>query len=94
LPQYLEQIKKTEQEIKDEFKKVAEQRVKLFLIFNQIEKDEKIEVLPEEINEKIEQIVKQYPDPEKVKKEIEKNESKIYLIDEIKREKIFKLLGC
>ncbi|MFA5009338.1 MAG: trigger factor [Candidatus Paceibacterota bacterium] len=94
LPQYLEQIKKTEQEIKNEFKKVAEQRVKLFLIFNQIEKDEKIEVLPEEINEKIEQIVKQYPDPEKVKKEIEKNESKIYLIDEIKREKIFKLLGC
>lgn len=94
LTQYLEQIKKTEQEVKDEFKKIAEQRVRLFLIFNQIEKDEKIEALPEEINEKIEQIIKQYPDPEKAKEEIEKSESKTYLADEIKREKIFKILGC
>ncbi|MFA5087045.1 MAG: trigger factor [Candidatus Paceibacterota bacterium] len=94
LAAYLEQIKKTEQELKNDFKKVAEQRVKTFLVLNQIEKDEKIEATEAEVSEKVEQIIKQYPDPEKARKEIEASDARAYFTDEIKREKIFKLLGC
>lgn len=94
LAEYLKQIKKTEQEIKNDFKKVAGARVKTFLVLSQIEKDEKIEASETEVNQKIEQVIKQYPDPEKARKEIEASDAKAYFTDEIKREKIFKLLGC
>lgn len=92
--EYLKQIKKTEDEIQKEFEKVASERVKIFLILNQIEKDEKIEATPEELENRISEIIKQYPDSEKAKQEIESSNTRAYIIDEIKREKIFKLLGC
>lgn len=92
--EYLKQIKKTEDDIQKEFEKVASERVKIFLILNQIEKDEKIEATQEELEARIVEIIKQYPDPEKAKQEVESNNTKAYIADEIKREKIFKLLGC
>jgi trigger factor len=92
--QYLTQVKKTEEEVKKEFKKIAEQRVKIFLILNQIEKDEKIEAGEDEIDERIAEILKQYPDQEQAKKEIESSQTRLYIADEIRRGKIFKLLGC
>lgn len=92
--QYLTQVKKTEEEVKKEFKKIAGQRVKIFLILNQIEKDENIEATDSEIEERVEQLVKQYPDAEKARKEIEESRTKLYIADGIRRTKIFKLLGC
>ena len=91
---YLEQIKKTEEDINKEYEKIGEERVRAYLVLSQIEKDEKIEASEQEINNKIEKIISQYPDKEKARQEIGTSEAKAYLADEIKREKIFNLLGC
>jgi trigger factor len=92
--EYLSQIKKTEDDVKKEMKKAAEQRVKAFLVLNEIEKQEKISATDEELAEKINKIISQYPDPAQARQEIGKGDTKEYLAEEIKREKIFKLLDC
>ena len=94
LEQYLTQIKKTEEELKKDFKKIAEERVKGFLVLHQITKDEKIEAGEEEINQKIEELLNQYPDKEMARKNMDMEEAKMYIEDELKREKIFKLFYC
>jgi trigger factor len=94
LEEYLKQIKKTEEELKKEFEKIAKERVKGFLVLHQITKDEKIEAGEEEINQKIEELLSQYPDKETAKKNMNMEEAKMYIEDELKRDKIFKLFDC
>ena len=92
--EYLKQVKKTEEQVKKEFEKVAQERVKGFLILHEIEKQEKIIVSKEELNKRIEEIATQYGDKEKVASEMKNSNAKFYVEDEIKREKIFDVLGC
>jgi len=92
--QYLEQVKKKEEDIVKDFNKVAEERIKGYLILRQIEKDEKIEITESEINQKIEEVLNQYPDKEQAKKQIDMEQAKMYIEDELKRERIFSILGC
>jgi len=94
LEEYLKQIKKTEEELKKEFEKIAEERVKGFLVLHQITKDEKIEAGEEEINQKIEELLSQYPDKDAARKDMNMEQAKMYIEDELKREKIFKLFDC
>jgi trigger factor len=94
LEQYLTQIKKTEEELRKDFEKIAEERVKGFLVLHQITKDEKIEAGEEEVNQKIEELLNQYPDKEMARKNMNMEEAKMYIEDELKREKIFKLFDC
>jgi trigger factor len=94
LEEYLKQIKKTEEELKKDFEKIAIERVKGFLVLHQISKDEKIEAGEEEINQKIEELLSQYPDKEAAKKNMNMEQAKMYIEDELKREKIFKLFDC
>lgn len=92
--EYLNQIKKTEEEIKKEFEKIAEEKVRGYLLLHQIEKDEKIEATEKEIDEKIEEIINQYPDKEAARKNMDIEHVKMHIEDELKREKIFQLFGC
>jgi len=92
--QYLSQLKKTEEEVRKEFEKIAEEKVKGFLVLHQIEKDEKIEVEEKEIEEKIEEIINQYPNKEEARKGIDMEHAKMHIEDELKRDKIFRLFGC
>ncbi len=92
--EYLKQIKKTEEEVEKELGKSAEEKVKGFLVLHQLIKDEKIEASEEEINQKIEEMLNSYPNKEEIKKTMDKEKVSLYLEDEIKREKAFKLLGC
>ncbi|MFA5208190.1 MAG: trigger factor [Candidatus Paceibacterota bacterium] len=94
LEEYLKQIKKTEEDLKKDFEKIAIERVKGFLVLHQISKDEKIEAGEEEINQKIEELLSQYPDKEAAKKNMNMEQAKMYIEDELKREKIFKLFDC
>jgi trigger factor len=91
---YLKEVKKTEEEIKEEFKKIAEQRVVQLLVLAQIEKQEDIKVSEKEIKDKINELASQYPDKEQALKEMESSNAKFYVEDELKREKIFNILGC
>lgn len=94
LEEYLKQIKKTEEELKKDFKKIAEERVKGFLVLHQISKDEKIEIGEDEINQKIEELLSQYPDKEAARKNMNMEQAKMYIEDDLKRERIFKLFDC
>ncbi|MDD3032664.1 MAG: trigger factor [Candidatus Pacebacteria bacterium] len=92
--QYLKEVKKTEEEVSKEFNKVAVERVKGFLVLHEIEKMEKVTVTEEEIDKKIDELAANYPDKEKVKEDMKKGNAKFYVEDELKKEKIFNLLGC
>jgi len=91
IDEYLSQIKKTEQEIKKEFEKLALDRVKRFLILHQIAKNEKIEATDEEVAVKLEEVIKQYPEEDK--KNIDIQRLMILIADDITKEKIFTYLG-
>lgn len=91
LPKYLEQIKKTEEEVKLEFEKLALDRVKRFLVLHQISKNEKIIATEEEVTEKANQIMNQYPENEKNSIDVER--LKYMVTEEIVKEKIFTFLG-
>jgi trigger factor len=90
---YLAQTKKTQEQVNQEFTKIAEERVRNFLIIRQIIKDEKIEAEEDAINQRIQDVFNNHPDPEIAKKEIDLNKIKLYIEDEIKTEKAFNLLG-
>jgi FKBP-type peptidyl-prolyl cis-trans isomerase (trigger factor) len=87
-------VAKTEEQVRKDFVDIAEQRVKVFLVLNEIEKNEKIVAEESEVMARIGEMVVQYPDPIKAKQEMENGQTRLYIEDEIKREKIFKLLGC
>jgi len=92
--EYLKQVNKTEEEIKKEFEKVAQERVKGFLVLHEIEKKENISITEDELNTKIEELAAQYPDKEKAKEEMKNSDARYYIEDELKRDKIFTILGC
>ena len=92
--EYLKQVKKTEEEITKELEKIAKEKVKGFLVLHQIVKDEKIKVTEEEISQKIEEMLNQYPNKEEIKKTMDEAQVRLYIEDELKREKAFNLLGC
>ena len=91
--EYLKQVKKTEEEITKELEKIAKEKVKGFLVLHQIVKDEKIEVNEEEISQKLEEMLNQYPNKEEIKKTMDEAQVRLYIEDELKREKAFNLLG-
>ena len=92
--EYLKQVKKTEEEITKELEEIAKEKVKGFLVLHQIVKDEKIKVTEEEISQKIEEMLNQYPNKEEIKKTMDEAQVRLYIEDELKREKAFNLLGC
>jgi len=89
---YLDKVKKTEQEILDSFKEEAQKRVKSFLILRAIGRKEKIEVSEEEARNQANDILKHYPAPEKAAKDIDFEQLKEYSREVIRNQKIFKLL--
>ncbi|MCK9393769.1 MAG: trigger factor [Candidatus Paceibacterota bacterium] len=91
LEEYLSQIKKTEDDMKKEFEKIALDRVKRFLILHQIAKNEKIIATDEEVANKLEEVMAQYPKEEKEKIDVQR--LAILIADDITKEKIFAFLG-
>lgn len=89
---YLKEIRKTIEDLKKDWHKEAEKRVKIGLCLREIAKKENIEVSEEEVKEKINEDLKHYPDVEEVKKNIDLNVLKDYTKNILKNEKVFSLL--
>jgi FKBP-type peptidyl-prolyl cis-trans isomerase (trigger factor) len=89
--EYLKQIKKTEEELLKDFLPLAEKRVKMALVLKEIADQEKIEITETEIDQKVNEILKQLPDPE-LKNKINLEELKIFASGLIRNEKVFELL--
>lgn len=92
LKDYLEKINKTEQEILGSLLEEAKKRVKSFLVLKAIGEKEDIKVSDEEVRNQENEILKNYPAPEKAAKSLDLEKIKEYSKGLVKNEKIFKLL--
>lgn len=88
---YLEQIKKSEEDLKKEFKELAEKRVSSALVLREIASIEKIEASEKEIEEKVNGILSQIPETEK-KEKINQDNLKEFALGIIRNEKVFEIL--
>jgi len=88
---YLEQIKKNEEELKKDLKKLAKKRVISSLVLREIASLEKIEVTEKEIQGKINDILKQIPTPE-IKEKINQEDLKEFALSIMRNEKVFNFL--
>lgn len=87
--EYLAQTKKTEDDVKQEFRKIGFDRVRNFLIIRQIIKNEDIKLEEAEIEARMKEILANYSDKDKIDAE----RIRLYIEDELKNEKAFQLLG-
>jgi trigger factor len=76
---YLQSIKKTEEDLKKDFILQATQRVKTALIIREIALKEKIEVDEKEIEQEIEKIKQSYQNQDKILENIDSENGRIYL---------------
>lgn len=101
---YIASIKKTEEEIKKSFTIEAERRIKNFLVLQEIGKQEHIEVLPAELEEEMNKVVKNYTKESRLQgnrgssmksgqiEKIDINQLKEYTKGAIYNEKVFQVL--
>lgn len=87
---YLKNIKKTEEEMKKEWTKDAEKRVKFGLVLRAIGDNEKIKISPDELNTHTERMLSAYPEADREK--IDKDRVKEYANSLLRNEKIFQIL--
>ena len=83
--EYLKEIKKTTDELKEEWKVDAEKRAKMNLILPKIAREEKIKAEEKEIELEIENLKKHHPD-------IDENVAKVYVTNVLTNQKVFELL--
>lgn len=88
---YLEQIKKTKEELEKELRPLAEKRAKAALVLKEIADREKITVSPEEIKKKNAAILQQIPDEESRKK-INQENLDAFSLGLLRSEKVFQFL--
>lgn len=89
---YLQQIKKTVEELKKEWREQAEKRVGVGLILKTIAEKEKIEANEKDIEEKVSEQLKHYSNIEEAKKNIDISALKEYTKSILRNEKVFELL--
>lgn len=100
---YLRESKKTIDDLKKDWQKQAEKRVRIALCLREIAEKENIEVSDEEVKEQINEDLKHYPNVEEVEKNIDPSPSaeggrvdlnalKEYTKNVLRNEKVFELL--
>jgi len=89
---YLREIKKTIPDLKKEWKNQAEKRVRIALCLKAIAEKESIEVNDEEVETKINEELKNYPDIEEARKNIDPERFKDYTKEVLRNEKVLGLL--
>lgn len=89
---YLQELKKTEDEIKKESRPQAEKRVKNILVLKEIAKKEKIEVKQEEIEAEVNNLLRHYESVEKAENQVDIERLKEYTYGVLRNEKVFRKL--
>ncbi len=88
---YLEQIKKSREDLEKELQPLAEKRAKAALVLKEIADKEKIIISPEEIKEKSSALLKQIPD-EAARQRINQENLDAFSLGLLRSEKVFQLL--
>lgn len=89
---YLENLKKTEQELLKEWSGKAEERVKGALVLEAIANKEEIQVTAAEIEAEINKTFAHYPDWQALESQIDKKQLSEYTKGRLRNEKVFELL--
>ena len=90
LTQYLQIMGRKEEDIRNDYKEQAERNIRVSLVLEAIAKEEKIEVTPDELNDKLKEMAEQYR--MEVEKLSENEQLKDYLTESIKSEKAIELI--
>ena len=90
--EYLAKIGKSEKELLDSFSDQAQKRIKTILILMEVAKKENIVAFPEEIEERVNKILKNYPDIETKGKKFDLEQLKEYNKEAIQNEKTLQFL--
>ncbi len=90
---YLLQINKSQEEVEKMISKMAEENIKKWLIIREIAKKENIVVPEEEIEARLNKILKDYPSVEKTEKEIDLDKLRAYTKGEIENKKVLNFLN-
>jgi len=89
---YLKSIKKTKDDIKKDFREQAVMRVKTAIIAREIYQEKKITVRPDEVDKEIEEMLKQHPGNEEVRKQLETETYKDYIANRLGNRKVIEHL--
>ena len=89
---YLMHVKKTSEELEQDFKPDAAKRVKTSLMISQVVKAEKIEVAKEELEAKVVESLKAYESNEEMKKKADTAEFRNYLQYNLLNQKVIEKL--
>lgn len=89
---YLKSLKKTEEDIKQEFRPQAEQRIKGSILSREVYHQKKFEVTPDEINKEIETMMAGYPNNPEVKKQFESETYRDYIKNILGNRKVLEFL--
>ncbi|MBU3965397.1 trigger factor [Patescibacteria group bacterium] len=90
--QYLSQIKKTESDLKSDWRKSAESRVNTHLIIFQVAERENIKITDEETSQEVNKILAKYKNIKEAEKNIDHEKLKTAVNDSLIRQKVFNLL--
>ncbi len=89
---YLEHLKKTREQLKDDFKGKAEKRIKTMLLIEDISRIKKFEVSEKEIEEAKEEAISQYGNNAQILKNLESEDYKNYLNNLVRNRKVINFL--
>ena len=89
---YLQNVNTSEEKLRNEWRKLAEKRVKTGLCMREISLNEKIEISDEEIEQRVNETLKHYPNEEEVRKTIDIEKFKNHTASIIMNEKVFEVL--
>jgi FKBP-type peptidyl-prolyl cis-trans isomerase (trigger factor) len=92
LPQYLDKIKKSKEDMEKDWRPSALKRVMSALAFAQLAKDEKIAVTSQEIEDEMNKTLKYYQNQEELAKNIDMERLYNYTKGVLENEEVFKYL--
>ena len=90
--EYLVQVKKTREELRESFKIAGEKRVRANVIFSEIGKQENIDPSSEEVQQRMNEILSRYGEVKEIEKKIDMQRLFVASKGEIIQERIWELL--
>ncbi len=78
---YLIQLKKSQEDLKEEFAKPAEKRIKISLALRELIKEKELKVGEKEIDDEVEELLKNCRDDEETKKRVQSKDYRLYIED-------------
>ncbi|MCK4525496.1 MAG: trigger factor, partial [Candidatus Andersenbacteria bacterium] len=90
---YLQNVNTNIEKLKTEWKELAEKRVKTGLVMREIALKEKIKVGNDEIEQRVNDTLKHYPNEEEVRKNIDIEKFKNHVASIMVNERVFEILG-